>query len=293
MSQIKAYYVSAMAAIGITVDPTKWSRRNKQQAALNTFSSATGILEQNFDKFTEEVETIIAAGAPDTAPWIQYLCLNKFQYDATTPQIPQLDISGQTFAPVFPVPDDAKKIITQCVVVPGSFGTTLVKVAKASGALSVAELSALQSFLNLINIPGININASSSNADRIYIQGIVTYLGGFSAIIQSTVVAAIQDYLKSIPTSGIVTDVNSPTGLMKLTSLIAAVKAVPGVTDFELVNVNGRPDSTPFSAGSYNLVSGSDWLLPTWQSGLMGSGYMITEDSPTFDINSSLTYNAI
>lgn len=292
-TQITAYYVLAMAAIGITVDPTKWSRRNKQQAALNTFAVATGTLEQNFDAFTEDVEAIIAAGAPGTPSWIQYQCLNRFQYDATTPQIPQLDVTGGTLAPLFPTPDDTKKIITQCVVVPGSLGTTSVKAAKTAGALSGLELSALQSFLNLINISGININASSSAADKIYIKGTVTYLGGYSAIIQAAVVAAIDSYLQSIPTSGIVTDVNSSVGLMKLTSLIAAVKAVPGVTDFSLEEVNARADGTTFTPGSYNLVSGSDWLASTWQSGLIGAGYMVTETAVGYDINTSLTYNAI
>lgn len=305
-NQITAFYVAAMAAVGVTIDTTKWSRRNKQQVALNTFATGTATLEQNFDAFTSDIEAIIGAGAPDTAPWIQSLCLNQFQYDATTPQIPQLDIAGlpdakgviqpPTFAPYFPVPDNTKKIITQCVVVPGIFGTTIVKAAKAAGILAGPELSALQSYLNLINIPGININASSGNADKIYLNAILTYYGGYYAVIQSTVPAAIQSYLASIPTSGIVTDVNSPTGLMKLTSLIAAVKAVPGVVDFELVNVNARPDGTSLPvSGPYNLVNGADWINTAWQSGLIGAGYMILENTGPVGTDgvTNITYNSI
>jgi hypothetical protein len=294
-TQMTQYYVAAMASIGITIDPTKWSRRNKQQATINAFSEATAVLEQNFDAFVSDTEALISIAAPQTAPWIQNLCINVFQYDAADPQVPRLDISGDTFAVYYPVPDATKRIVTQCVVVNGTLGNAIVKVAKGgttpvpltSGTTS--ELSALQSLLNLSLIPGQNVNAQTYDSDKVYIGAIATYTGSYSAIIQSTLVAAIEAFLQSIPTSGIAA-ANSSVGLMRLTDLIAAAKGVPGMVDFELVNVNARQDVVPFVSGTYNLVTGSDWIATGWNSGLNGAGYMATETTATYTINDSITY---
>lgn len=278
-NSIVANYVANAAAVGITINPAAWSMYNLQRLMLYTAAAASAIFEQIMDVFVADIEAVVAVASPQTAPWIQNLCLNVFQFDATTPQIPALDNVGSTYAPYYPVVDVTKRILTQCVVVPGMFGTTRVKVAGAGGAISGGALSALQSFLNITTVPGINVNASSGDADRIYLNGTVTYTGTYSAVIQANVVAAIQAFFASIPTSGVVTGVNSPAGLMRLTDLIAAVRAVPGVIDFELTNINARPNGTSFVPGSYNLVSASDWINTQWQSGLNGSGYMIVEDT--------------
>lgn len=292
--QMVAAYVASAAAAGITIDPTKWSMYNLQRLLLWTVAGAMAIFEQIFFDYTADVEAIVTAASPQTAPWIQNEVLNVFQYDAATPQIPQLDTTDGTFAPFYNPEDVTKRIITQCVVVPGVFGTTSVKAAKATGVLSGPELSSLQSFLNIMTVPGINVNASSGNADKIYTEGILTYTGGYSATIQVSVPAAITAFLAAIPTSGVVTTVNSPAGLMRLTDLIAAIRAVPGVVDFEPVNINARPDGTPLS-GPYNLVNGNDWINPQWQSGLSGAGYMALDSTGTIGTDgvTNITYNSI
>ena len=286
-------YVAAAAAAGITIDPTRWSQFNIQRLILWTVAGAIAIFEQIFDNYVTVVDGVVAVNYPQTPVWIQNFVLNVFQYNSTTPQLIQLN--PNTLYPSYGTINSAYRIVTQCVVVPGSFGTTTVKVAKSGPvALAAGELSALQSTLNIIGVPGISWNAVSSNADNIFIGGTVTYSGQYSGLIpvaNGTVVQAIQSYLSSIPTSGVAT-ANSTVGLMKLTDLIAAVRAVPGVIDFELNNVNARIGGAPYVPGANNLVSGNNWLQNEYNSGLSGAGYMITESSVGSTINDSITYIA-
>lgn len=277
-NQITAFYVAAMAAIGITIDPTKWSRRNKQQLALNTFATGTATFEQIYDTYTTNIETIIAQAAPQTDPWWQNFCLNIFQYNATVPQI--LQYNTTTFYWYYPTVNADYLLVTQCIVVPGIAGTTRIKVAKTvSGAyvaLASGELAALQSTLRYLCVDGIAINATTANSDKIYINGTLTYQGAYSGVIPvsgGTAVLALQNYLASIPASGVL-GYGSTAGLMKLTDLIAAVRAVPGVIDFQLNFVNARIDGATLVPTACNLVNGGTWLIPEYQSGLLGAGYM-------------------
>jgi hypothetical protein len=270
---------------------------NYQRLIFWTMAFCQSLLEQIQDAFKADVQAIVSVASPQTALWIQNLVLNVFQYNSAVPQIIQFDTTN--FAPFYPITNPNYLLVTQCVVVPGAYGTTRVQVAKTvSGAyvaLASGELYALKSTLNTVAVPGITIDAFSLNADQIYINGTVTYNGqyaGVLAIPNGTVVQAIKAYLSSIPASGVV-GVGSVVGLMKLTDLIAAVRAVPGVIDFELNNANARLATIPFVPGSYNLVFTNSWLSNEWNSGLSGAGYMTTETTATYDINSSLTYNAI
>jgi hypothetical protein len=289
--------VSSALANGITITPAKWSQYNIMALMLWVCASAIAIFEQIFDTYTANLEIIASGAPPCTALWIQNFCLNTFQYNAGTPQVLQWDENPQSptyQTAIYPAGAVANyKIITQCVVVPGVAGSTVVKVAQSGpSALTSLQLSALQSALLFNVVPGINITAQSANADKIFIGGIVTFSGMYSAVIQTAVTSAISAFLASIPTTGIIST-NSTVGLMKLTDLIEAVKAVTGVIDFELINVNARPDGISFVPGSYNLVNGANWINNQWASGLLGAGYMTTETTAGYDINSSLTYNAI
>jgi hypothetical protein len=288
-------YVANAAAAGITINPAAWSMYNYQSLIFWTMAFCQSLLEQIQDSFTTDVQGIVAIASPQTALWIQNFVLNVFQYNSATPQIIQFNTIS--FAPYYSAVNTSYRIVTQCVVVPGTFGTTTVQAAKTVGgayvALASAELYALQSTLNAVTVPGITINAVSKNADEIFIDGTVTYNGQYAGVIavtNGTVVQAIQAYLSSIPASG-VAGVGSVVGVMKLTDLIAAVRAVPGVIDFELNNVNARAATTPFVTGSYNMVSSGRWLMNEWQSGSLGAGYMVTETTTGYDINTSLQPN--
>ncbi len=283
--------VARGAEVGEIVLPAQWSDYDYRQLLTFVASTANAVTEQNFDAFTTDLEAIIATVPPQTALWIQNLVLNIFQYSATDPQVIQFDTTN--IVPFYTTINAALRIITQCAVVPGGAGNTTVLVAKAGPvALSTPELDALQATLNVLLIPGVNVFAVSKDSDKIFIGGTVKYNGSYSALIGTTVPAAIQAFLAAVPVTGIVS-INSQVGLMRLTDLIAAVKAVPGVIDFELNNVNARPDVVAFVPGTNNLVSGNSWLNDGWNSGLYGAGYMTTETTAGSLITDSLTYIAL
>lgn len=292
-NQLTAAYTSVMqTALGITVDPniylpSNWSIYNITGVILWVVAGGMAIFEQIFDTYIATNEAIVAGASVGNNLWIQNIVINYFQYNATTPQIIQFNTTPTTVTPYYPIINTAYRIVTQCAIVPGRRGITTVKVAKG-GSTPVAltsgtggELPALQVFLNLITDPGITIQAISQNADKLFIQATIIYNGQYSAIISGTVIAAINAYLTSIPTTGVVSP-TSPVGVVKLTDLIAAIRAVPGVIDVELENVNARQDTTPIVAGQYNLISGNTWATNEYASAENGAGYVVPETQAGF-----------
>jgi len=285
---VSDYTTTVQAMFGRNIDPaaflpSNWSMYNMEGAIFWIIAGAIAIFEQIFDNYTSTTETQIASAPPQTNLWWQNFVLNVFQYNATTPQIIQFDTTN--INPYYPVVNPAYRIVTQCAIVPGIFGTTKVLVAQggatpaqlASGA--GGPLNALQTTLNTLSIPGINIDAVSNPADNLFIQATIVYDGNYAAVISSTVIAAINAYLRSIPTTGIVS-FNSPVGLMKLTDLIAAIRAVIGVVDVQLENVNARVYGISFPPTSNNMVNAKTWVLSEWNSGLNGgAGYIVPEQT--------------
>jgi hypothetical protein len=285
---VSDYTTTVQTMFGRSIDPSaflpsNWSMYNMEGAIFWIIAGAVALFEQIFDNYVSTTETQIASAPPQTNIWWQNFVINVFQYNATTPQIIQFDTTN--INPYYAVVNPAYRIVTQCAIVPGLFGNTTVLVA-TGGATPVplttvagGQLNALQSTLNTLSIPGININAVSNYPDNLFMQATILYDGNYAAVISTTVIAAINAYLRSIPTSGIVSP-NSPVGLMKLTDLIAAVRAVAGVLDVQLENVNVRTNATTFTTASYNMVSDRQWLAYEWNSGLMGgAGYIVPEQT--------------
>lgn len=298
-SMTSAYTSTMQSTFDITVNtdiflPSNWSMYNLIGMMFWVAAGAISVFEQLYDQFTNQTEALIAIAAPQTPLWLQNMALNVFQYDATTPQF--IQFSETDIAPYYPTVDVSKRIVTQAAVIPGGFGTTKILVAKG-GSTPVplttgvgGEKDALQSFFNTLDVPGINVNVISDPADKIYVSGTVNYNAQYAAIIQTNVVAAIKSYLRAIPTTGIIS-INSPVGLFKLTDLIAAIRAVPGVIDFAPANVNIRKDADTFPPASNNIVNNSLWVLPEWNSGLQGgAGYIVEETTTGYDFLSTLIF---
>jgi hypothetical protein len=261
-TQIVSAFVSAMAAIGIVINPLVWSRRNKQQLALQTFASATNTFEQIYDAYTADVENILTIIPPQTPQWVQNAML-LFQFNATAPQV--LTFNTLTGVPAYPGGViAADQIINFCSVVPGVFGTTLIKVATNVGGLPAqidngsgagafpGSLAAASSYAKLLFDPSITVNVVSNLADVFYCYATIFYQGGYSAIIAGNVQAAITNYLNSIPFNGFVT----------LSDLEGAIKAVPGVNDVVFTNVQAGANGTAYGSGAI-LVSGINGAIPT------------------------------
>lgn len=264
-SSVAAYVVSAVAAGIITIVPSAWSMYNTQRLLLWTCAGLISQFEQLFDDYVATTEAIVAVASPQTPKWFKHQMF-LFQFDATTPQVIQLDDVNGTFSPFYPTTDATKRIVTSCSVVPGSRGSTLIKLAKGGTTpvpLTVTELSAAQAYINYIAVTGLYYNAISTDSDKLFLQLDVAYSGAYSAVIQTNVIAAIKAYLLGIPFDGVV----------KQDDLLVAIKAVTGVLEVIFVNVQARADTTPVGTGT-DLVLANTVLQDDWQT---VAGYIVPE----------------
>ena len=182
-AQITSAYVTAMAAIGVTVNPATWSRRNKQQLAMNTFAAATATFEQIYDTYTTDIENSIAAAAPQTPNWFQAMMF-LFQFNITSPQVLQFDTIN--IAPYYTTIIVADQVIKYCSVVPGPLGTTLINVAGYNNGLpgdldtyaGAGALAAANSYAKLLSDPAITVNVVSGASDVFYCFATIYYKGG-------------------------------------------------------------------------------------------------------------------
>jgi len=236
---------------------------------------AINLLEQLIDIFTAEVETAAAAAPPATPSWVQAQVL-KFQYSATVPQIIQLI----NFVPAYPVVDETLRIISRCSVTTTISNNVLIKVATGEppAALDSDQLTALQSYMEEIGVAGIKYNVTSTEADKIYINAIIYFKGQFSAVISTTVIAAINAYLAAIPFNG----------QLKITELEEAIKSVQGVNDVVLIDVKLRDDATAFADGTY-IIQSQLLISRLWNT---IAGYVVEETTSGQTFTDSLQFIA-
>lgn len=208
-----------------------------------TFITATAIafLEQLMDLYVTTIEGIVARSPGASALWVQDKMF-KFQYDATTPQIVQLINT----VPQYPTVDETKRIITACSVTSNVANTVNIKVAKSNPytALSTLELNAAQSYIDTIGVAGIDYNVISLPADKLYIQADVYYLGQYSAVISTTTIATINNYLQMLSQQYF-------DGKLQMSDLESVIRNSTGVVDVVLRNVRARADATPFANSTY------------------------------------------
>jgi hypothetical protein len=210
--------VSEMAAIGINIDTTQWSKRNIMRLWCFIVAAAIALLEQLMDAFTVQMNTLAAEAVPGTPAWVQAQVF-KFQYSITTPY--QIQLINLT--PKYAIIDLTAQIITRCSVKTDLAGNVNIKVAKGNppGALAVGELAALQSYMNEIAYAGINYNCISQNADEVMVAANIYYKGQYNAVIAQNVINAINDFLADLAFDG----------AMKISDLENTIREVVGVND--------------------------------------------------------------
>jgi hypothetical protein len=236
---------------------------------------AINILEQLQDLFKSEVETKIALSAPATPQWLQDKAF-KFQYDAANPQILQLI----NLVPQYPIVNPDLRIITRCSVRTTVSNQVQIKVAKSEPPqkLSTAELNALETYITTLGVAGVQYAVLSEDSDKLFIDADITYDGQFSSVISDRVIAAIENYLASIPFDGQV----------KISDLLVTIREVTGVNDVVLNNVKARKDNDPLSAAT-SLVSSNTLLNPIWNT---VSGYIVGETTSGSELSDTLTFIA-
>lgn len=286
-------YVSNAAAAGIVIDPTKWSKYNYQKLIFWTMAFCQSLLEQIMDSFKVDVEATVSVLAPPTPAWLQDQLLNVFEYDPIAVPIAQLDVTTN-FIPYYPNPNPAFRVVKYAAVQRGALGTTKILIAGSDGInpvpLDTATVAAALTFTETIGVSGIYYSTLSLDADRLFMQLDVYFNGLYSAVMQTNVIAAINDYMQTqtdpsqnrIPFSG----------ALVLSDLEKAIKAVPGVIDCVFINVQARAFATTFGLGT-NLVLNSTLTQRNYPT---QAGYIQLEDTPDFTLydlraGSSTIYN--
>lgn len=263
IAQIEQQILDTIAADTI-LGPLLTSQSKRAIYRLIAFVVAVsiGLLEQLMDLFKSDIETTVNSAAPASASWLQNKVF-QFQYSADVPQIVQL----VNFAPAYPTVNTLYQIITRASVTTDISNQVVIKVAKGDTptALSVNELTALQSYVNIIGGAGITYNVISIAADRLMLGAQVFYNGQYSDVISANVIQAINDYLAALPFNGQV----------RVSDIEATIRSVAGVTDVLLQNIYARANSTLPADATYlvlnNQVIGRLW--PTI------AGYIIAEDT--------------
>lgn len=242
-------------------------------------ATAQALLEQLIDTYKVEIETIVDRAPAGNGLWLQHQVFN-FQYSSTDPQIIQFDTSN--FYPYYPTVSTQLRIVTQCSVTTLPNKVVSVKVAKGGTTptpLDANELSALTSYLSLINFSGVYFNLISDNPDLMYLGVDVYYNGAFSAVIQTNVEQAINNYLTNANSNYF----NYTTYLSKIVDII---QSVDGVNDVVLRQVEVRPHFVAV-ANAYVMVDNYQTFLRQYNP---YAGYMIPDTATGRTLNDSISY---
>lgn len=245
------------------------------------------LFEQILDIYKAYVEDVTSKSFTGSPKWIQDKVF-KFQYDATNPQVTQLI----DFVPSYPVINPSLRIITRCSVKTNALNQVFVKVAKQDPpvALNGTELASLTGYLSQggngtlsgygtgIGFAGISTTVQSFTSDKLYLNAEIFYDGQYATVIQTTVIAAIDNYLANLPFDGSV----------KVISLVDAIQSVPGVTDIVITDLAMRPDATPFANKTFLILSKTEILsvYPTF------AGYVVSETTTGSTLIDTLTFTA-
>lgn len=279
VNEIYATIVAAKEAEADLAGLTSDSNRAIWRLWAFITASCQAIFEQIMDAYVVALDTIISKSPGASTLWIQDKMF-KFQYDATNPQIVQLI----DLAPQYPVVDETKRIITACSVTSGISNVVNIKIAKGDPyeALTVSELSAAQSYINTIGVAGITYTCISLAADKIYIDADIYYTGQYSAIIEDSVINALNSYLQTLSKTNF-------DGSIKMSDLEGLIRNVAGVTDVVMNNVRVRPDATAFADATY-LIQDNTLLQKDYNS---SAGYLVGETTSGQTFADSLTFTAV
>lgn len=268
---ITTQYVSEMAAIGRTVDPSNWSKTNVEQLIIFVFASAAFVLESLFDVLRSEVDTTISQLKPHSIRW--YAAKAKlYQHGYALPSGSDVyDNTGISDADIA-----ASKIVTYAAVVEqvNAYGRVSLRIKLATDdgndltSLSGAQLAGVKEYFQRVKDAGVALTIDSLPADNLKIQIEIAYdpliLNAQGARLDGTdsdpVGNTIREYLKNLPFNGtfvlayLTDEMQSVDGVVIPTILGAQTKY--GNRDYESVNVKYNPD-----AGYLRIYDDADLLI--------------------------------
>ena len=268
------------SSVGITIDPTTWSKRNIMRVMCFSFATAAAYIEQLMDQLKASIETTASKTPAASTLWIQAKMF-LFQYSSTVPQYVQLINT----IPQYTTVDPTLRIITACSVTSNTPNEVVVKVAKTSGtdlvALSSSEITASQGYVTTIGTAGIKYTIVSLNSDKIGIEANIYYQGQYSATIQANVINAIKAFFITLSQTNF-------NGSLKVTDIENVVRGVAGVNDIVILNMTARADTTNYASNTA-MVTSSTVVQRLWES---QAGYLGEETHTGNDYATTLHFIA-
>lgn len=276
--QITTDLTTAFATAGVAIDPTKWSKRNLLRLVCFTVATGMAVWEQLNDVSLAEMEAVRATSAAASKKWIQQKMF-EFQYSATDPQA--LNIINNV--PAYPTINEALRIIKGCSVSTTSTNFVQVKVAKGNPlvALTTTEKNSAQGYINQIGAAGIVYNVISLDSDKLIVKANVYYQGTYSAVIQQSVIDALNTYLTELAQTKF-------DGYLYALDIERTIRNVEGVNDVVVDQLSARLDSQSIGSG-VDLILGSDLIARRYQA---GAGYITQETTATYTFADTLTFIA-
>jgi hypothetical protein len=270
--------VTEFAAVGVTINPSTWSKRNVLRNICYTIAISQALLEQLNDLSLQKMQDVQKVSAAASSYWLQDKMF-KFQYSTSNPQVLQVANGVVGYA----VEDATLRIIKACSVSSTVAQTVVLKVAKGSplGALSSLEITAAETYVDQLGTAGIIYNVISLAADKLYLEADIYYDSAYNAVISAAVIKALQDYLETLSTTNF-------DGYIYVREVEKLIKNVPGVNDVVIQQMSGRLDSQGFGAG-IDLVLGADTLNRRYQA---GAGYLVEETTSGQTFTDSLNFIA-
>lgn len=268
IAQIKQVMVDAKNAEPALATLNSPSATAKWNLIFYVVAVGIFVFENLMDIFKLEMEALALTNYPGTKAWLRAQVL-KFQFSATDPQFIQL----VNFTPKYTIEDASLRIITQCSVKQDANRKVLVKVAKGTvtlGPLAVDQKSALDAYLDKIQVAGTDVEAISLEADRLKLIMDIYYDPQYPATsVKPLIVTAVTDYLKNLDFDGRV----------EIIHLIDKLQTVVGVKDVVITEALGREEQEP--------ITGSPSLFTRVYD--TAAGYIIPEDTAGHTLNDTIT----
>lgn len=270
--------VTQFASVGITINPTTWSKRNILRLICYSFAIAQSVAEQLQDIAISQMLDIQSKSVAGTKLWLQFKMF-EFQYSATNPQTLQVINNVPTYATI----DTNLQIIKACSVSTTLTQNVLIKVAKSDPLtpLTTNEKTEAQAYINSLGTVGITYTIQSLTGDKLMLQAKIYYNGAYSTIIENNVKNGINSYLYNLSKTNF-------DGYIYVTDLVNHIKSIEGVNDIEIDNLFCRLNSQSVGSG-INLVVGGDVQVRRY---LSGAGYMVEETTSGYTFTDKLTFIA-
>ena len=272
VAQIKQSMLDAKNADTTLSALTSTSQTAKWNLYYFIVASCIAIFEQLQDLFKTDLEAIASTAAPSTPQWTRNKVLKYQKGDVA-------ELNTTTFTVEYPTINTTNQILTRCAVITAPNRTVLIKVAKSDPPVpvSVGELAELQSYIETFNPAGIAFTLINENSDKMEVAATIYYNGQYSAVISTNVVAALNNYMATLPFNGVIST----------QAVVDAIQAAEGVISVSLARILVRKHTVAYGAGVtlYNLLLGVDSVQ--YQT---IAGYVAQETTATHTFADTLSY---